>query len=50
MRHPDVAMILATGTTSLVQLAQMSGTPTLGVGPGNVPVYVHRTADLARPR
>ena len=48
MAHPDVAMILATGTSSLVDLAQTSGTPTLGVGPGNVPVYVHGTADLAQ--
>jgi acetaldehyde dehydrogenase/alcohol dehydrogenase len=47
MRHPALAMILATGTSSIVDLAQKSGTPTLGVGPGNVPVYVHHTADLA---
>lgn len=47
MKHPALAMILATGTRSIVQLAQHSGTPTLGVGPGNVPVYVHATADLA---
>jgi acetaldehyde dehydrogenase / alcohol dehydrogenase len=46
MRHPKLALILATGTSSVVKLAQMSGTPTLGVGPGNVPVYVHRSADL----
>ena len=46
MRHPDLALILATGTSSIVGLAQKSGTPTLGVGPGNVPVFVHATADL----
>ncbi|MFO7693904.1 MAG: aldehyde dehydrogenase family protein [Vicinamibacterales bacterium] len=46
MCHPDLALILATGTTSLVELAQKSGTPTLGVGPGNVPVYVDGSADL----
>jgi len=46
MKHPALAMILATGTSSIVKLAQHSGTPTLGVGPGNVPVYVHATADL----
>jgi acetaldehyde dehydrogenase / alcohol dehydrogenase len=46
MRHPKLALILATGTPSIVRLAQMSGTPTLGVGPGNVPVYIHRSADL----
>jgi acetaldehyde dehydrogenase/alcohol dehydrogenase len=48
MGHPGLAMILATGTRSVVELAQRSGTPTLGVGPGNVPVYVHHTADLAQ--
>lgn len=47
MRHPGLALILATGTSSIVELAQRSGTPTLGVGPGNVPVYVHRSADLS---
>jgi acetaldehyde dehydrogenase/alcohol dehydrogenase len=47
MRHPKLAMILATGTGSIVRLAQSSGTPTLGVGPGNVPIYVHASADLA---
>ena len=46
MKHPALAMILATGTSAIVKLAQHSGTPTLGVGPGNVPVYVHATADL----
>jgi acetaldehyde dehydrogenase/alcohol dehydrogenase len=46
MRHPRLALILATGTASIVKAAQESGTPTLGVGPGNVPVYVHRSADV----
>jgi acetaldehyde dehydrogenase / alcohol dehydrogenase len=46
MKHRQLALILATGTSSIVRLAQQSGTPTLGVGPGNVPVYVHRSADL----
>ncbi|MBD3160884.1 MAG: aldehyde dehydrogenase family protein [Candidatus Eisenbacteria bacterium] len=46
MRHRDLAMILATGTGSVVRWAQSSGTPTYGVGPGNVPVYVDRSADL----
>jgi acetaldehyde dehydrogenase/alcohol dehydrogenase len=46
MKHPQLALILATGTSSIVRLAQQSGTPTLGVGPGNVPVYVHRSADV----
>jgi acetaldehyde dehydrogenase / alcohol dehydrogenase len=47
MRHRKLALILATGTSSVVELAQKSGTPTLGVGPGNVPVYIHRSADIA---
>jgi acetaldehyde dehydrogenase/alcohol dehydrogenase len=47
MKHPDLALILATGTSSIVRLAQQSGTPTLGVGPGNVPIYVHHSADIA---
>jgi acyl-CoA reductase-like NAD-dependent aldehyde dehydrogenase len=47
MKHPQLALILATGTSSIVRVAQRSGTPTLGVGPGNVPVYVHRSADVA---
>jgi acetaldehyde dehydrogenase/alcohol dehydrogenase len=46
MRHRKLALILATGTAAMVRRAQLSGTPTLGVGPGNVPVYVHRSADL----
>jgi acetaldehyde dehydrogenase/alcohol dehydrogenase len=46
MRHRKVALILATGTSSIVRLAEASGTPTLGVGPGNVPVYVHESSDL----
>ncbi|RPJ84836.1 MAG: aldehyde dehydrogenase family protein [Acidobacteria bacterium] len=46
MRHKKVALILATGTSSIVRMAEASGTPTLGVGPGNVPVYVHKSADL----
>ncbi len=46
MRHPKLALILATGTSSIVRTAQESGTPTLGVGPGNVPVYVHGSADV----
>ncbi len=46
MRHRRLALILATGTGAIVRAAQVSGTPTFGVGPGNVPVYVDRTADL----
>ncbi len=46
MRHPQVALILATGGSGLVQAAYSSGKPAYGVGPGNVPVYVDRSADL----
>ncbi len=46
LAHPGVALIVATGTPSIVRTAQLSGTPTLGAGPGNVPVYVHASADL----
>jgi acetaldehyde dehydrogenase/alcohol dehydrogenase len=46
MQHRRLALILATGAPAIVRRAQRSGTPTLGVGPGNVPVYVHRSADL----
>lgn len=46
MVHKRLAMILATGTNSIVQKASKSGTPNIGVGPGNVPVYIGRTADI----
>ena len=35
MRHPDIAMILATGGSAMVRAAYSSGTPAIGVGPGN---------------
>ena len=47
MKHKDVAVILATGGSGLVHAAYSSGKPAYGVGPGNVPVYIDRTADLA---
>lgn len=46
MRHPDTAVILATGGAGLVKAAYASGKPAFGVGPGNVPVWVDRSADL----
>jgi acyl-CoA reductase-like NAD-dependent aldehyde dehydrogenase len=46
MRHRDVALILATGGTGLVSAAYSSGRPAYGVGPGNVPCYVDRSADV----
>ncbi|MEA4928169.1 MAG: acetaldehyde dehydrogenase (acetylating) [Candidatus Limiplasma sp.] len=41
-----VNLILATGGTAMVKAAYSSGTPALGVGPGNVPAYIERTADI----
>jgi acyl-CoA reductase-like NAD-dependent aldehyde dehydrogenase len=46
MTHPDVALILATGGAGLVRAAYSSGTPAIGVGPGNAPVWVAPDADL----
>lgn len=46
MKHDDVNMILATGGSAMVKAAYSSGTPALGVGPGNVPVFIERTADV----
>jgi len=46
MTHPKTAMILATGGSAMVQAAYSSGKPALGVGPGNVPAYVHSSADI----
>jgi acetaldehyde dehydrogenase (acetylating) len=47
MRHPAVALILATGGTPMVRAAHSVGKPAYGVGPGNVPCYIDRSADLA---
>ena len=46
MSNPDVNLILATGGTSMVKSAYSCGKPALGVGPGNVPCYVNKTAKL----
>ncbi len=46
MAHDDIALILATGGTSLVKAAYSSGTPAIGVGAGNVPVYIENSADI----
>lgn len=46
MKHRDVAIILSTGGPGLVRAAYSSGKPAYGVGPGNVPCYIDRTADL----
>ena len=46
MAHPKVALILATGGTGLVKAAYSSGNPAIGVGPGNVPVFIDESADI----
>ena len=48
MRHKYVALILATGGGPMVKAAHSVGKPAYGVGPGNVPVYVDRSADLEK--
>jgi len=48
MRHYAVSLILATGGTPMVKAAHSVGKPAIGVGPGNVPVYVDRSADVPK--
>ena len=48
MTHRQTAIILATGGTPMVRAAHSTGKPAYGVGPGNVPVYVDRSADLEK--
>ncbi len=48
MKHKYVALILATGGSDMVRAAHSVGKPAYGVGPGNVPAYVDRSADLPR--
>ena len=46
MKHPDVSIIVATGGGAMVKAAYSSGHPALGVGPGGVPVFIEKTANL----
>ena len=48
MKHNKTAVILATGGTGLVRAAYSAGKPAVGVGPGNVPVFIERTADVQK--
>lgn len=48
MSHKRTAVILATGGSEMVRAAHSQGKPAYGVGPGNVPVYVDRSADLEK--
>lgn len=46
MNHPKISLILATGGSGMVKSAYSSGKPALGVGPGNVPCYIEKSANL----
>lgn len=46
MNHPDVATILATGGPGMVKAAYSAGKPALGVGPGNTPCYIEKSANV----
>lgn len=48
MRHPLTSIILATGGAGVVRAAYSSGKPALGVGPGNVPAYIHSSANVRK--
>jgi len=48
MKHARTSLILATGGTGLVRAAYSAGKPAFGVGPGNVPTYIEKTADLEK--
>ena len=48
MNHPTVAMVLATGGSGMVRAAYSTGKPALGVGPGNVPTFIEKTAKVER--
>ena len=46
MRLPEIALILATGGSGMVKAAYSAGKPAYGVGPGNVPAFIERSADV----
>src|SRR5262245_42505231 len=48
MKHRDVAVILATGGMGLVRAAYSAGKPAYGVGPGNAPAFIERTANVKK--
>lgn len=48
MKHKDVSLILATGGEAMVKAAYSSGTPAIGVGPGNAPAFIEKTADITK--
>ncbi len=48
LKHPDTGIILATGGEAMVKAAYSSGNPAIGVGPGNGPSFIERTADIKK--
>lgn len=48
MKHPQIHLILATGGGALVKAAYSSGKPAYGVGPGNVPAYIEKSANIQK--
>src|SRR5262245_55597581 len=48
MKHRETAVILATGGMGLVRAAYSAGKPAYGVGPGNAPAYIERSADVTK--
>ena len=48
MKDDNIAIILATGSNAMVKAAYSTGNPALGVGSGNVPAFIERTADVAK--
>ncbi|WP_086347654.1 acetaldehyde dehydrogenase (acetylating) [Candidatus Enterococcus clewellii] len=48
MRSEEIALIIATGGAAMVKAAYSVGKPALGVGPGNVPSYIEKTADVKK--
>ncbi len=46
LKHDDTGMILATGGPAMVKAAYSSGNPAIGVGPGNGPAFIEKTADI----
>ena len=48
LHHSGVSLILATGGSGMVKSAYSAGKPALGVGPGNVPCYINKSANLGR--
>ncbi|MFC0234195.1 bifunctional acetaldehyde-CoA/alcohol dehydrogenase [Vagococcus entomophilus] len=48
MNHPGIAIVLATGGSAMVKAAYSTGKPALGVGPGNTPAYIEKTAKIKR--